>query len=292
MAKFISFGKINKLYKYIWIYILIRIIDDYIFTEEFPEQIRPSIFGLQNYPPSILISIFFIYLGSFVFSILLYFYSQKQLKLGRKDEQTIKSDSLKRYELIYYIYQPDIKLRTIIFASFLWIISIEFTRILYIFGFMSLFYFSFDLFFVAYINLIMFEIPIYSHKKCAIICILIFSTLFKFLSTFEYILNDSYNLFYKNHIILIPIIAISYLCLSLIRFYSICKIKWLLDYKFIPLRIFFVLYNFIGVIILLIPCLISSYVKCVDKTKLNDVDLLCLIKKENGNNTEYYFDSF
>ena len=45
-------------------------------------------------------------------------------------------------------------------------------------------------------------------------------------------------------------------------------------------------------IILLIPCLISSYVKCDDKTKLNDVDLLCLIKKENGNKTEYYFDSF
>ena len=45
-------------------------------------------------------------------------------------------------------------------------------------------------------------------------------------------------------------------------------------------------------IILLIPCLIASYVRCADKIKLNDIDLLCLVKKENGNNTEYYFDSF
>ena len=119
--------------------------------------------------------------------------------------------------------------------------SIELTRILYIIGFMSLFYFSFDLFFVAYINLIIFDKPIYSHKKCAIITILTISTLFKSLTTFEYISNDNYNLFYKNHIIFIPIIAISYILLSLMRFYSLCKIKWLLDYKFIPVRIFFVI---------------------------------------------------
>ena len=45
-------------------------------------------------------------------------------------------------------------------------------------------------------------------------------------------------------------------------------------------------------IIILIPSLISNNVKCVDKTTLNDIDLICLIKKEKGNNTEYYFDSF
>ena len=183
-------------------------------------------------------------------------------------------------------------MKAVFFTSILSITSIELINVITAVGFWSILFWVFDLFFVAYTNLIMFENPIYSHKKCAIIFILIFSTLFKFLSTFEYIFDDNYNLFYKNHIILIPIISISYLFLSLIRFYSLCKIKWLLDYKFIPLRIFFIIYNFIGMIILLIPCLIASYVRCADKIKLNDIDLLCLVKKENGNNTEYYFDSF
>ena len=60
MGKFISFGKINKLYKYIWIYILIRIINDYIFLETFPKQIRPSFLDLENYPSNIICQIIFI----------------------------------------------------------------------------------------------------------------------------------------------------------------------------------------------------------------------------------------
>ena len=76
--------------------------------------------------------------------------------------------------------------------------------------------------------------------------------------------------------------------MSLIRFYSLCKIKWILDYKFVPVTVVFLIYNFVGVIILLISNLISSYIKCIDKTKINDIDLICFIKIDN----EYYFDSF
>ena len=71
-----------------------------------------------------------------------------------------------------------------------------------------------------------------------------------------------------------------------------CKIKWLLDFKFIPIRILFSIYNFFGIIILLIASLISSYVKCVDKSKINDIDLFCSVKIEKEDKIEYYFDSF
>ena len=294
MRKFISFGKYNKLYKYIWIYVIIRIINDYLFSETFPSQIKPNIFDSHNYPPNILVQIFFNYLATFIFSIFLNVYQKSIINEveEKRDESPIKSDKSQKYELIFDYSVPVIKLKAVFFTAILSIISIELINVITAVGFWSILFWVFDLFFVAYTNLIMFENPIFSHKKCAIIFILIFSTLFKFLSTFEYIFDDNYNLFYKNHIILIPIISISYLFLSLIRFYSLCKIKWLLDYKFIPLRIFFIIYNFFGTIILLIPCLIASYVRCADKIKLNDIDLLCLVKKENGNNTEYYFDSF
>ena len=175
-----------------------------------------------------------------------------------------------------------------LFITFLSIISVEVVTVFIILGFMSLLYWVFDLYFLAYINFLIFGIPIYSHKKCAIIFIIIFSSVFKFLSTFEYIYNPDYNLFYKNHIFIIPIIIISYLLLSLTRFYSLCKIYWFLDYKFIPVRIYFSIHNFIGTILFLIVGLISNGVKCVDKATFNDIDLICLIKIEN----EYYFDSF
>ena len=51
---------------------------------------------------------------------------------------------------------------------------------------------------------------------------------------------------------------------------------------------FFVLYNFIGIAIFLFAAIISSVIKCVGKTTLNDIDLICLIKQGD----DYYFDSF
>ena len=69
MGKYITFGKYNKLYKYIWIYVIIRIINDYLFSETFPNQIKSNIFDSHNYPPNILVQIFFNYLATFIFSI-------------------------------------------------------------------------------------------------------------------------------------------------------------------------------------------------------------------------------
>ena len=51
---------------------------------------------------------------------------------------------------------------------------------------------------------------------------------------------------------------------------------------------FFIVYNFIGISIFLIAAIISSLINCVDKTTINDIDLICLIKSGD----DYYFDSF
>ena len=58
MGKFILFGKYNKLYKYIWIYVIIKIVNDYLFSEAFPSQIKPNIFDSHNYPPNFNSNIF------------------------------------------------------------------------------------------------------------------------------------------------------------------------------------------------------------------------------------------
>jgi hypothetical protein len=180
----------------------------------------------------------------------------------------------------------------IIFVSSLSIISKSLINNLYEISFKGLLIWVFDLFIVAYINYIIFGIPIYSHKKFAIAFIIIFGSLFKVASTFEYLYNENYDLIYKKYIILIPIIIIIYILLSLSRFYSLCKIKWLLDFRYISISKFFIFYNLCGIILMLVPSLISTFVKCADKKKFNDIGSICLIKIKNNNYIMYYYDSF
>ena len=55
MGNFISFGKYNKLYKYIWFYVTISIANEYLISKSFPDAIKPDIFEITNYPSNILI---------------------------------------------------------------------------------------------------------------------------------------------------------------------------------------------------------------------------------------------
>ena len=294
MVHFISFGKYNKLYKYIWFFLIICLVNEYIFSDIFPDQIKPYIFETTNYPSNILIQGFFNYLGSSIFSIFLYLYEKSQLqKRENNNESKATSGILYRYEYIYYTKRlVESKINTIIFISIILIISIESLNIFLLLNLDGITYWSFDLFFLSYINLKLFGVPIYSHKKFSIVFIAVFSTLFLIFSTYELLTNDNYNLIYKNHLFLIPILIVLYQFLSISRFYSLCEIKRSIDYKYIPVSIILLICSFSGMILLLIASLISSFIKCVDKTTLNDVDLICLINIKEDNNTDYYFDSF
>ena len=234
MVHFISFGKYNKLYKYIWFFLIICFVYDYIFSDIFPDQIKPYIFKTTNYPSNILIQGFFNYLGSFIFSIFVYLNEKSQLQKSENNnesEATSRTSSiLYRYEYIYYTKKlAESKIKTIIFISIILIISIESLNIFSILNLDGITYWSFDLFFLSYINLKLFGVPIYSHKKFSIVFIAVFSTLFLIFSTYELLTNDNYNLIYKNHLFLIPILIVLYQFLSISRFSSLCIIKWSID---------------------------------------------------------------
>ena len=268
--------------------------NEYLFTKSFPDAIKPDIFEITNYPSNILIQEFFNYIGSFIFSIFLIIYEKSQTQKKENDNETrINSGFLYNYDLIYYTKQPnESNIKVIIFISIISIISVETINNFMTLNLSGLVYWIIDRFFIANINLKLFGIPIYSHKKFSIVCILIFSTLFKFLSTYEIFINDEYNLIYKNHLFLAPIISIVYICVTIPRLYSICKIKWLLDYKYTPVSILYCIYSSVGIIFLLISSLISNFIKCVDKTVLNDIDLVCSIKIKTENETDYSFSYF
>ena len=180
-----------------------------------------------------------------------------------------------------------------IFICFLSIIAAEIVLIIMNLNALELVFWIFDLFLLGNINHIIFGIPLHSHKKFAIAFILIFSGFFQLLITYVNLLDDNYDSLYKTHIIFIPIIIIGYLCISILRYYSWFKIKWLLDQRYLPLSIFLIIYSSLGVLVLLIICLITTYVKCADISQFNGINYICRIAIKNvNNNIEYYYDNF
>jgi hypothetical protein len=157
----------------------------------------------------------------------------------------------------------------------------------------------FEIFFMAIINLKLYDLPIYRHKKLGIYIITFFSTLFKILSTIALFEESNPNHFiYTNHYFLIPIGIIFFLLIMLLRSYALCKIKWLLDIKFILPSKILLLYNFLSAILCFIASIISSINPCTDSSEksnfYNFYELICQIKvkKKNENFDILYYDNY
>ena len=299
MGKIFALGKYNKLYKYIWIYIVIRVINEYFFGTSFPTQWVFKIFEPQNYPPTIIIQEVFNYFGAFIFSLFLNHYEKKQMSELNEKEIFHKNDmdSSNSSNKIEYIYveqeiSSNISPLSIIFPIIFSIIS-EAIMFLYIhIGLEGLDIWVFDLFFMAILTKIIFDRPVYAHRKIAISILIIFSTLFKLISTFLMMYDNNRRLLYQNHAAIIPFGIIAYILLSLLRNYTLCKIKWLLDVKYVTVSTLLITYNLIGTIIFLIVSFPINFKKCADKEEFDDIDLICHATIEKDNKIEYYFDEY
>ena len=299
MGKIFALGKYNKLYKYIWIYIAIRVINEYFFGTSFPTKLVFKIFEPQNYPPTIIIQEVFNYFGAFILSLFLNHYEKKQMSELKEKEifNHNDMDSSTSSSKIEYIYvEQEISSRasslSIIFPIIFSIIS---TTLMFLYthiGLKGLDIWVFDLFFMAILTKIIFDRPIYAHRKIAISILIIFSTIFKLVSTFLMMYDNNRRLLYKNHAAIIPFGIIAYIMLSLLRNYTICKIKWLLDVKYVTISSLLITYNLIGTIIFLIVSFPISFKKCADKEEFDDIDLICHATIEKDKKIEYYFDEY
>ena len=84
MGKYISLGEYNKLYKYIWSYLILRFLTTYIFSNNFIfDQFKVD--SLKDFPDSYFITSQFNYLGFIVISPILIFIS-KFLNKKKVDE--------------------------------------------------------------------------------------------------------------------------------------------------------------------------------------------------------------
>ena len=160
--------------------VIIRTIVDYIYTDAFPEQIRPSFFDVDNYTNGLLIDEFFMHIVTFILSIFLYLYERKQL-IKNKQKSLVFIPKISITVNVKNMYENN-KMNTIgltIFICFLSIVAAEIVLIIINLNVLELVFWVFDLFLIGNINHIIFGMPLHSHKKFAIAFILIFSGFFQ-----------------------------------------------------------------------------------------------------------------
>ena len=75
MGKYVSFSSPDSLYKYIYIFIFVRILYEYLFGSNIPEIIK-----IFKFPPSILVQESFNYLGGIILSLFLFFCERRERK--------------------------------------------------------------------------------------------------------------------------------------------------------------------------------------------------------------------
>ena len=294
MAYFITLGKYNKLFRYFWYHIIVKFFSEYL-IQSFLAR-KTNVFKDNPLPPDLLIQEGFNYLGTFICSLFLMKYEVNQTKINKaidhkSDNQPNLPETRNKSQEVILIYN-DVEGSICQFSNFIVIILLficeQLINFFVSFSLRGLDFWMPELLFICYLTYKMFRIPIYLHKKVAIIFILIFCTLFKSLSLVYRFDDDPDERIYKYYKWIIPIGIISFVLIELLRSYTFCKIKALFDYKFVLTSKFLAAYGLFGTILCFISTIISANVACVSESKFKHVKLIC-----NANhNGKYYYDTY
>ena len=167
----------------------------------------------------------------------------------------------------------------------------EIIIILYQFSLKNLDFWMLELLIINFFNTKIFHKTLYIHQKFSLAfniipCILkIITIILSFINSEENEKNKKRQIYIEN-IYLIPLGIIIYLILLSIHSYSITKIKWLMDLRYISLNKILLVYGLIGTITYFIFCLITTFLKC--PSAFNEI--ICKINYDNKNN--YYLENF
>ena len=187
MGKFISFGDYNKLYKYIWIYLIIRFIPLFVIEKKLIfVQFQSEVLEIPARP---FISLQIYYVGFLIISFIL-----KAIKKFRGKKQDVKV--IFQEKLIYN--KLDISTEFSIgkrdyyfFINLFLVVSMEiFMEVVYSFKCQILNYWMFEMLFLEFFNSKFLNTKIYKHHIFSLIFIL---SSFSLINIIIIVLNFSYN---------------------------------------------------------------------------------------------------
>ena len=300
MCKYFSFGQINSKYKYILLYVIFQLINQYLFSKDILPKI--GTFNRTLIANHKIIQEIFNYLGVFIISIFLLIY-EKHLK-KKKNKSDEENYILERKKLspshskLIYVDQLEgkISMIKILIIIFLLVLEAQLMNTFYACGLEGLDLWMFEMLFLVFITSKMLSIPLYKHQKYSVFFVVIFCGLMKVISTLIAYF-DSKGKIYKTYKIIIPIGIIIFLGITYLRAYVTCKVKWLMDLKYISSSKLLIIYGIMGLIICSSTCLITTNVPC--KAGLichKEMIYICRQTRkkyfDNKNHTYNYYDSY
>ena len=283
MGKYFSFGEYNKLYKYIWIYLIIRFISQFIFDYEL-------IFDQLYYKPIILPYGPFIYLQ---LNYITFIIISLVLKLIEKRERK-KSNP---YKLLIRQQHKNVDIFGVRKKDYFLCVNLFFVVVIDIFDEISiqfqcnlLNYWMFEMFFFEIFNIKILKTNIYRHHVFALIFILSSCSIIKTISIIFNFLNETQSVsIFDGRKWLIYVAVIFYLLLHLSSAYIYCNEKYYLNKNYILIHQYLLLYGIFGFISTSICVLSSSYIPCGDNTLPELSKIIC---KYDENEKKYYFDNY
>lgn len=302
MCKYFSFGKINFHYKYIFLYVIFQLLNQYLFSKE----ILPK-FGTFNrtlITNHKIIQEIFNYIGVFIISIFLFIYEKYQQKRKNKNdndnEKLIdrKYSNFSHYKLIYQDQlEGKISIIKIMIIIFLLVLEAQSMNTFYACGLDGLDFWMFEMLFIYFISSRMLKAPMYKHQKCSVFFVLFFCSIIKIISTSIGYHDEGDNI-YKTYKIIIPIGIIIFLIITYLRAYVSCKIKWIMDLKYISSNKLLIIYGLMGIIICSICCIITTSVPC-DDVIISHKEMINICRQNRTtfdnnlkNHTYNYYDSY
>jgi len=284
MKKYISFGKFNAHYKFIISSVVLKLIYNLLFGV----QIGYSTQSLRLLPDNSfeehsLIHDLFNYLGILIISLILLLCNKIYYKKNAKEPE-VKSKS--RISLIHNEIDFDIidgKLCINLFGiTFLWVLMEQSEKIYYYCTLSDLDYWSCEMLILAYFCKKILGKKLYKHQIFSIYFILIVGSLLKFGSFIISLYIDDQDILFIQKKFWIPLGIIFFLIIIFFRSYVSCKLKWIMDYKYIFIIKLMIFYGFSGIIVNSLICIISTYSKCYSDK--------CIIVSRDG--SERHYESF
>jgi hypothetical protein len=236
MGKCISFGKYNQNYKYMFLYLIFRALNDSIYDWQNEDKYEKILFFGDDtkrfFHSHQLINYIFCYFGIFIISLFLIIFDSC---FKNKNEINRTSNiSLNTIQLIHNSPKDDLNYDecqifvNVFLVVFLWIIQDLLIYIILSKMIASIDFWTFKMLFTYLLGKKMFNIEIYKHQIFAIYFISIVCSILLLIL----LIIDEKNI-YRSYPYFIPIGILICLLNLLIESLSSWKAKWLMDLRFI-----------------------------------------------------------